>query len=87
MSKDSQEVHADDELNQFFDSVKSFGKSVIDKGQQLKESLTPDREPEEPLRDILARIEQRLDNLEQTVGQMTTKPKTKKAKKKKAKKD
>ena len=85
MSANKPEEDPDVELNQLFDNIRSFGKNIVEKGQQLKESITTSADPEEPVREILARIEQRLTNIERAVVAMRP-AKAKKAKKKKAKK-
>lgn len=85
MSANKPEEDPDAELNQLFDNIRSFGKNIVEKGQQLKESITTPADQEEPVREILARIEQRLTNIERAVVAMRP-TKSKKAKKKKAKK-
>lgn len=85
MSPKKSQEDPDAELNQLFDNIRSFGKTVIEKGQQLKERITPTADPEEPIRDILGRIEKRLTNIERAVIELRD-PKEK-AKKKKAKKE
>jgi hypothetical protein len=88
MSPQKTEEDPDAELTQLFDNIRSFGKTAIEKGQQLKERILPDAEPEEPLREILARIETRLTNIERAVIALhEPEAKLKKAKKKKAKKE
>ena len=86
-SKKNEEEDPDAELNALFDNIRSFGNSVIEKGQQLKERILPEHEPEEEIREVLARIETRITNIERAVIALRELPaKTKKAKKKKAKK-
>ena len=86
MSANKPQEDPDAELNALFDNIRSFGNSVMEKGQQLKDRILPEQEPEEPVREILVRIEQRLTNIERAVVALRP-TKAKRAKKKKAKKN
>ncbi len=86
MSANKPQEDPDAELNALFDNIRSFGNSVMEKGQQLKDRILPEQEPEESVREILVRIEQRLTNIERAVVALRP-TKAKRAKKKKAKKN
>ncbi len=88
MSPQKTEEDPDAELNHLFDNLRSFSKTAFEKGQQLKERILPEMEPQEPIRDVLARIEERLTNIERAVVALREPPpEVKKAKKKKPKKE